>query len=218
MMVSLYHNEVSIPLDEITLNGILFIPFKVNGIIIFCLGSGSSRFSKRNQEIASYFQEKNFGTLLFDLLTLEEDKNFKNRFNIDLLADRLVGSTRWLQHFPAADECCLGYFSVSTEAAAAVSASNQIPEIQALVMLNGRPELASKNELKNLKTPTLMIVGNLDKNNLDLNTQTFQMLEGEKELQIIEGASHLFEEDGKLQMVKELSSNWFLKHLDSIHA
>ncbi|MEO8795195.1 MAG: hypothetical protein ABI390_06980 [Daejeonella sp.] len=216
-MVTLYDNEVKITLNKLALTGTLFIPYKVNGIIIFCLGRGSSRFSKLTKEMANYFHENNFGTLIFDLLTIEEDKEPINRFDIGLLTERLIGATRWLQSFQAAEDCRLSYFSVDTGAAAAMNASNQIPEIEALVILGGRPDLASKIESQNLKAPTLMVVGSLDKNNVELNKQTFELLNCEKELKIIEDEGKLFEDNGKLELIKEMCNNWFSKYLVDVH-
>ena len=118
-----FHKEVNIPVGKVTLKGELVIPLKAKAIIIFSHGSGSSRFSKRNQMVAKYLHEKNFGTLLFDLLTEEEDKHYHNRFDIDLLTKRLAGATEWLEELPAAKDCRIGYFGASTGAASALKAA-----------------------------------------------------------------------------------------------
>jgi putative phosphoribosyl transferase len=156
-----YQNEVSIPADGVRLKGELFIPKSAKAILIFSHGSGSSRFSKRNQHVATYLQGHGFGTLLFDLLTAEEDKNYYNRFAIDLLKERLVAATIWLKKLPAAKNINIGYFGASTGAASALKAAARLPEIFAVVCRGGRPDLAME-DLPSVQSPTLLIVGSLE--------------------------------------------------------
>jgi putative phosphoribosyl transferase len=207
-----YHNEVSIPAGSVTVTGELFIPETAKAIIVFSHGSGSSRFSKRNQEVAEYLHERNFGTLLFDLLTEEEDKYYYNRFNIDLLTKRLVDATGWLEKLPTAKDCRIGYFGASTGAASALQAAAQLSEIGAVVSRGGRPDLAM-DYLKNVEAPTLLIVGGLDTEVIALNKQAFIKLHCLKDLKIVAGATHLFEEEGMMDKVAELASAWFEKYL-----
>ena len=204
--------EVSIPVRHVTLKGELIIPVEATAIIIFSHGSGSSRFSKRNRQVAKYLQEKNFGTLLFDLLTEEEDKHYHNRFDIDLLTKRLAGATEWLEELPDAKAYRIGYFGASTGAASALKAAAILPRIDAIVSRGGRPDLAMA-DLHNVEAPTLLIVGSLDYDVLQLNKEAYMQLECEKKLEVVAGATHLFEEPGKMEIVSELAGNWFRKYL-----
>ncbi|WP_018612204.1 dienelactone hydrolase family protein [Segetibacter koreensis] len=210
-----FHGDVSIPAGKVTVKGELIIPANANAIVIFSHGSGSSRFSKRNQKVAEHLHENNFGTLLFDLLTEEEDRDYYNRFNIDLLAKRLIDATEWLKKMPAAKDCRIGYFGASTGAASALQAAAQKAEIDAVVSRGGRPDLAMEH-LENVKAPTLLIVGGLDTEVIELNKQAFKKLQCLKDLVIVQGASHLFEEPGKLDKVAELATAWFRKYLQVI--
>jgi pimeloyl-ACP methyl ester carboxylesterase len=207
-----FHNEVSIPTGNKILKGELLIPLDAKSIIVFSHGSGSSRFSRRNREVAKYLNENNLGSLLFDLLTEEEDQLYNNRFNIDLLTKRLAGATEWLEKFPAANNCRIGYFGASTGAASALKAAAMLPQIKAVVSRGGRPDLAL-DVLHKVTAPTLLIVGSLDHDVLLLNRKAYQHLECEKRLEIVEGAAHLFEEPGKMEMVSGLACNWFQKYL-----
>ena len=198
------------------MKGELFIPLKAKVIIIFSHGSGSSRFSKRNQMVAKYLHEKNFGTLLFDLLTEEEDKHYYNRFDIDLLTKRLAGATEWLERLPAAKGCRLGYFGASTGAASALQAAAHLTEVGAVVSRGGRPDLATVGALHGVEAPTLLIVGSLDTEVLQLNKQALKELRCPKELVIVEGASHLFEEQGMMDKVARLAAAWFEKYLKPV--
>jgi pimeloyl-ACP methyl ester carboxylesterase len=211
-----FHNEVSISVENVVLKGDLIIPASSNAIVLFSHGSGSSRFSKRNREVAEYLQSKNFGTLLLDLLTEVEDTIYSNRFNIDLLAKRLAGATAWLEKFPAAKNHRIGYFGASTGAASALQAAAQLPEIAAVVSRGGRPDLAM-NYLEQVSAPTLLIVGSLDKYVIQLNEKAYHRLNCTKELVIVEGASHLFEEAGKMDKVSRLATSWFEKYLQPIN-
>jgi putative phosphoribosyl transferase len=207
-----FDKEVNIPVGKITLQGELFIPSKANAIIVFSHGSGSSRFSKRNQQVAKYLHEKKLGTLLFDLLTAEEDMDYANRFDIGLLTKRLAGATAWLEALPAAKNCRIGYFGASTGAASALKAAAQLPQVYAVVCRGGRPDLAM-DDLYKVNAPTLLIVGSLDGDVVQLNREAYMKLKCEKTLEIVEGAAHLFEEHGKMQIVSELAAGWFEKHV-----
>ena len=210
-----FHQEVDIPVGKITLHGDLFIPVKARGVVIFSHGSGSSRFSKRNQMVAKYLQDKNFGTLLFDLLTHEEDMHYENRFDIDLLTKRLTGATQWLEKFPAAKDCRIGYFGASAGAASALKAVAKLPQVGAVVSRGGRPDLAMA-DLPSVLAPTLLIVGSLDTEVLQLNEASLIKLECIKKLELVEGATHLFEETGKMEMVAALAAGWFQKYLTPV--
>jgi putative phosphoribosyl transferase len=207
-----FHKEISIPVGKVTVQGELTIPLKANAIIIFSHGSGSSRFSKRNQMVAKYLQQKNFGTLLFDLLTQEEDQNYYTRFDIDLLTKRLAGATEWLEKLPAANDCRIGYFGASTGAASALKAASFLRQISAVVSRGGRPDLAM-NDLPKVEAPTLLIVGSLDYDVLQMNKEAYRQMKCGKKLEVVEGATHLFEEPGKMDIVSELAANWFEKYL-----
>lgn len=210
-----FNREVSIKLADITLNGNLGIPQNAKAIIIFSHGSGSSRFSKRNQMVAGYLQENNFGTLLFDLLTPAEDLHYPNRFNIDLLTKRLSGVTKWLAALPAAKNYLLGYFGASTGAASALKAAIDNPAVNAIVSRGGRPDLVM-DVLGNITAPTLLIVGSKDYDVLMLNYKACQRLKCEKKLEVVNGATHLFEEKGAMEKVCELATGWFDKQLIAV--
>ena len=207
-----YHDQVTIPIRKTSLKGELTIPAESKSIIIFSHGSGSSRLSPRNKLVADYLHKNNFGTLLFDLLTEEEDQDYFTRFDIELLTRRLVGATEWLENFGPAYHLAVGYFGASTGAASALKAAAYLPNIQAVVSRGGRPDLAS-DVLDRVESPTLLIVGSLDYDVIRLNTEAYMQLKCEKELAIIEGATHLFEERGMMQQVCEKACNWFEKHL-----
>ncbi len=210
-----YQNEVSIPVNGVRLKGDLLIPQGAKAIIIFSHGSGSSRFSKRNQHVAKYLQEHGFGTLLFDLLTAREDQNYYNRFAIDLLKERLEAATVWLERLPAAKDTSIGYFGASTGAASALKAAARLTEIFAVVCRGGRPDLAME-DLPSVQAPTLLIVGSLDTQVLEFNREAFHELQCEKQLEIVEDATHLFEEPGKMEKVAELAAGWFKSHVPAI--
>ena len=212
-----FHKEVSIPVGKVTLKGELVIPLKSTAIIIFSHGSGSSRLSSRNQMVAKYLQQKNFGTLLFDLLTEEEDQHYHNRFDIDLLTKRLAGATEWLEELPAAKNCRIGYFGASTGAASALRAGAILPNIAAIVSRGGRPDMAM-DELHLVEAPVLLIVGSLDYDVLQLNKEAYIRLECEKKFEVIEGASHLFEEQGAMEQVCDRAAAWFEKWLHPVSA
>ncbi|HCL83919.1 MAG TPA: hydrolase [Chitinophagaceae bacterium] len=212
-----FHKEVSIPVGTALLKGDLILPLKSNAIVVFSHGSGSSRLSSRNQMVAKYLNEKHFGTLLFDLLTEEEDTYYHNRFDIDLLTKRLAGATEWLERHPAAKDCRIGYFGASTGAASALKAAAYLPRIHAVVSRGGRPDLAM-DQLSNVEAPTLLIVGGLDFEVLEMNKEAYLKLRCEKKLEVVAGATHLFEEAGKMEIVSELAGDWFEKYLTAVEA
>jgi dienelactone hydrolase len=210
-----FNQEVSIRLGRITVQGELIIPMRAGAIIVFSHGSGSSRFSPRNQVVAKYLHNNNFGTLLFDLLTEQEDELYQNRFDIDLLTKRLAGATEWLEDFPAAKECRIGYFGASTGAASALKAAASLKQIGAVVSRGGRPDMAQES-LANVQAPTLLIVGSLDTDVIQLNKKAYDKLQCEKRLALVEGATHLFEEPGTMEKVCELASAWFERYLEPV--
>lgn len=212
-----YHNEVEIPVGKVILRGELIVPLKAKGIVIFSHGSGSGRLSPRNKMVANYLQQKNFGTLLLDLLTEKEDQQYHNRFDIDLLTKRLIGATEWLEKRPTVKACKIGYFGASTGAASALKAAAYLPDIGAVVSRGGRPDLAM-DLLGKVEAPVLLIVGSLDRDVLQLNREAYIQLGGERKLKIIDGASHLFEEPGTMEKVCEEASAWFQKFLMPVEA
>jgi putative phosphoribosyl transferase len=198
--------------------GDLTVPGNTRGIIIFAHGSGSSRVSPRNRFVARILQRAKLATLLLDLLTPEEEqidlRTGRLRFDIDLLANRLVGATEWLRHDDdGVGSLPLGYFGASTGAAAALMAAAQLAgSIRAVVSRGGRPDLAG-SALSKVTAPTLLIVGGDDYAVIDLNEKALKELQCEKRLEVVPGATHLFEEPGTLEQVAELASNWFENHL-----
>ncbi|WP_276132421.1 dienelactone hydrolase family protein [Polluticoccus soli] len=204
-------NEIEIPLSNVNLKGNLDLPQNFDSIIVFAHGSGSSRLSSRNIAVARFLQGVGFGTLLFDLLTEEEDRDYANRFDIPLLADRLVGVTNWLGDNESTAGKTIGYFGASTGAAAALIAAARLPGIKAVVSRGGRPDLAMP-VLDRVNAPVLLIVGSLDTDVLELNRQAYEKLT-RKKLEIVEGATHLFEEPGTMEEVMKLSAEWFEAYL-----
>lgn len=211
MMRYNYQNEVTIPVEKAEVGGELTVPGRAYSLIIFAHGSGSSRFSPRNRMVADYLLQHNLGTLLFDLLTKEEDQDYANRFNIELLAKRLLAATEWLQTQAVAKGLSCSYFGASTGAAAALIAAAVQPQVAAVVSRGGRPDLAM-NSLPRVKAPTLLIVGSKDHEVLRLNHKAFEKLQTEKKLVEVEGATHLFEEPGTMEEVCRLAADWFTKH------
>lgn len=211
-----FNQDVLIPAGRVTLEGELIIPLKAEGIIIFSHGSGSSRFSSRNRMVAAWLHEQNFGTLLFDLLTKEEDANYQKRFDIDLLTERLCDATKWLAKQPEAKTCGVGFFGASTGAASALKAAAKLSLIDAVVSRGGRPDLAGR-DLHKVTAATLFIVGSLDYEVLQLNEEAYAELKCDKKFEIVEGATHLFEEPGKMKTVADLAANWFEKYLHTVN-
>jgi pimeloyl-ACP methyl ester carboxylesterase len=214
-MKYIIQKEVTIPQGEVNVKGELIIPVNANGLVIFSHGSGSSRHSIRNKQVASYLNEQNFGTLLFDLLTEEEDLDYNNRFNIRLLTTRLITTTRWIEELEISKGYSIGYFGASTGAASALLAAASLPQIGAIVSRGGRPDLAVKM-LPLVKAPTLLIVGGLDTDVIQLNHQAYNILNCIKKLEIVPDATHLFEERGKMEEVSELAGGWFEKYLNRV--
>jgi dienelactone hydrolase len=203
---------VRIPADGVELEGELVIPSDARGIVLFAHGSGSSRHSRRNTFVAQRLHSAGMGTLLMDLLTVEEDSVYENRFDIDLLTWRLERATQWLTEQPEAGSVGVGYFGASTGAAAALNAAATLGEsIGAVVSRGGRPDLAGK-ALGRVRSPTLLIVGGLDDVVITLNREAYRQLNVEKHLAIVPGATHLFEEPGALEEVARLAAQWFNRH------
>ena len=210
---------VSIPVDNIRLIGNLTIPPLAQGMVVFAHGSGSSRHSPRNQYVAEFLQDAGLATLLFDLLTPEEEvidrRTRQYRFDIALLAERLMGATDWLGQESATARLNIGYFGASTGSAATLLAAAACPDlIQAIVSRGGRPDLAG-TALTRIEAPTLLIVGGLDQTVLGLNRLALQSIQAPKRIEIVSGATHLFEEPGKLETVAWLATQWFNKYLVS---
>jgi dienelactone hydrolase len=208
---------VTIPVGKAVINGNLTVPHDAKGIVLFAHGSGSSRFSPRNTRVAREINEAGIATLLIDLLTEEEEAidipTGEFRFDIDLLAQRLVHATEWVKKNAGTKSLSIGYFGASTGAAAALIAAAKLPEqVKAVVSRGGRPDLAGKY-LANVKAPTLLIVGGDDTDVLELNRQASQQMTSEKKIVVVLGATHLFEEPGKLEEVASLAIGWFSKHL-----
>jgi putative phosphoribosyl transferase len=208
--------ELSIAIGAITLHGILCVPPEASGIVLFAHGSGSGRLSPRNTYVAKRLSEAGLATLLFDLLTLEEEETdsatAEFRFDIPLLTDRLVAATRWTRAHPQLRSLKVGYFGASTGAAAALAAAARIPEIGAVVSRGGRPDLAGL-ALAQVRAPTLLVVGGNDLEVLALNRGALAELTCEARLEIVPGATHLFVEPQALERVASLAATWFELHL-----
>lgn len=208
------YKEIEIQIDSIKLKGNLRLAENSKGIIVFSHGSGSSRLSSRNNYVADLLLQRDFSSLLFDLLTRQEDLIYENRFNIGLLTNRLLRVTELLVNYDQIKDLPIGYFGASTGAASALSAASQLgSSIKAIVSRGGRPDLAM-NKLKNINIPTLLLVGGNDDIVIELNKKAQAEIKGICELKIIEGASHLFEEPGKLDIVAIETGNWFNKYLN----
>lgn len=204
---------IRIPIDHSTLEGMLIIPPDARGIVLFAHGSGSSRLSPRNNFVATILQKAQIGTLLIDLLTDKEDHVYKTRFDIDLLTERLTKIITWLKNQPETRTYPLGLFGASTGAAGALTvAAAMQSNIKAVVSRGGRPDMAMP-VIKEVVSPTLLIVGGNDFGVIELNEEAYHKLTCEKKLEIVEGATHLFEEKGKLEEVAKLATEWFTKYL-----
>lgn len=205
--------EVTVFSADLELKGILALPTEAKAMIIFAHGSGSGRFSPRNNFVARVLQQAGFGTFMMDLLTEEESLNRGNVFDIDLLAARLNTAKKWIAEQRELSSLPIGFFGASTGAAAAILAVVLDAEhIFALVSRGGRPDLAGIS-LKRISVPTLLIVGGNDGVVIDLNQEAFAKMNCQKEIKIIPGATHLFEEPGTLEQVAELAKDWFLSAL-----
>lgn len=215
MEVLVNKDSVFVSLSEVELKGDISVPQQAHAMVLFAHGSGSSRLSPRNQMVASFLNDHGIATFLFDLLTFDEDRNYENRFNIGLLTQRLKEVTAWVQQQNRFEGLRLGYFGASTGAAAALTAASELPNIAAVVSRGGRPDLAMK-DLPFVKAPTLLIVGRLDTDVLKLNERAYEALNCEKRMEVIAGATHLFEEKGAMEKVCVLAASWFEMHLQPL--
>lgn len=207
-----FRKEVVIPVGKITVKGELVIPLKSKAIIIFSYGNALGRFNKRHQQMAEYLQQKNFGTLLFGLLTEEEDKYYYNRYNVDLLTKRLVGVTEWLENLSEARGLQIGYFGAGIGAASALQAAAGSNHIGAIVSKDGRPNLVVEF-LDKIQAPVLLMAGKLDYEILQANNAAFEKLSCAKKLEVIEDANHLFKPYRMKDEIAEQAASWFDKYL-----
>jgi dienelactone hydrolase len=212
--------EVRIPSGEAVLNGSLSLPAGAAGLVLFAHGSGSSRLSSRNIFVARAILQLGIGTLLFDLLTSAEEQidNYtrEHRFDIPLLARRLLDASEWIRAQPQTMHLPLGYFGASTGSAAAlIAAADSGGGVSAVVSRGGRPDLVNAATLSRVTAPTLFIVGGLDDVVIQLNRDAYQHLHCDKAFEIVPGATHLFEEPGTLDVVARIASGWFQEHLGS---
>ena len=207
---------VHVAADGVELEGAIAIPDAALGAVLFAHGSGSSRHSPRNNYVAKVLQQAGLATLLIDLLSQSEDLVYAARFDIPLLTRRLLAATRWLRKYPGSAQLAIGYFGASTGAAAALQAA-AAPEnrIAAVVSRGGRPDLAGADALRQVQAPTLLIVGGRDEEVIALNRQAYALMDCERALEIVPGATHLFEEPGTLAQVATLAAQWFGRHLGS---
>ncbi len=209
---------VELPAGDSAIAGDLGVPGGARGVVLFAHGSGSSRFSRRNRAVAASLRERGLATLLIDLLTHDEEevdlRTRHLRFDIAFLATRLWEATEWLRSNVRTRDMRVGYFGASTGGGAALRAAAEHPDaVAAVVSRGGRVDLAGEAALDRVRAPTLLIVGGLDTVVLDLNRQALQRIPAEKRLEIVPGASHLFEEPGKLEEVARLAGDWFTRHL-----
>ena len=214
-------HAITIPSGNLFLDGILTIPTNATGLVLFVHGSGSSRFSVRNQYVAKILNEAKLATLLFDLFTPEEDAidtvTRRLRFDITFLASRLIDATRWCLQQPMLQPLPIGYFGASTGGGAALVAAATKPDnVRAIISRGGRPDLAGES-LTKVKLPTLLIVGGDDDVVIQMNQSAMSMLNCVKKLDIVPGATHLFEEPGTLDEVARLARDWFVRYLSESH-
>lgn len=214
-----HDEDVTVPAGGgVDLAGYLSVPEKASGIVVFAHGSGSSRHSPRNRYVARALNTAGFATLLFDLLTVAEETERANVFDIDLLAHRLLAVTKWLQARPAISDLRVGCFGASTGAGAALwAAADPTADIAAIVSRGGRPDLAAPR-LRLVRAPTLLIVGGCDEIVIELNRRANDQLTCESRLEIVPGATHLFEEPGALEQVARLATDWFIAYLAPVPA
>ena len=214
-MKSVHHDaQVAVASGHVRLEGMLELPDSPIGVVLFAHGSGSSRHSPRNTFVAARLRAARVGSLLIDLLTYEEDRDYETRFDIDLLTKRLADAVRFLARDPRTEKLAVGLFGASTGAAAALRVAAEMPEaIAAVVSRGGRPDLAGRDALTRVKAATLLIVGGDDYEVIELNQQAGAELDCVKELAIVPGATHLFEERGALDEVARLAADWLGRHL-----
>jgi len=203
---------VHIRTGPVELEGLLGVPAGAEGVVLFAHGSGSSRLSPRNAAVAAALRSAGIGTLLFDLLTEREAADRAKVFDVALLADRLLAATDWIRHDERTSSLAIGYFGASTGAASALIAAASDPATRAVVSRGGRPDMAAA-ALPLVKAPTLLIVGGEDALVIGLNEEAYDRLQCEKQLRVVPGATHLFEEPGTLEEVIRLATDWFLRHL-----
>ncbi len=202
-----------IPSGHATIEGMLEIPDDAVGLVLFAHGSGSSRHSPRNNYVAGVLRAAGVGTLLMDLLTPEEDRDYSRRFDIGLLTRRLLDAARWVGEQETTRNLPLGFFGASTGAAAALEAAAQLGTTRAVVSRGGRPDLASEQALQKVSAPTLLLVGGFDDGVIDLNQLAYDQMRCEKKMMIVPGATHLFEEPGTLEEVARQAADWFTRSL-----
>jgi putative phosphoribosyl transferase len=217
MLHSVTAEAVRIALGSVAIDGDLHVPERALGLVVFAHGSGSSRFSRRNRAVAKVLEHARFGTLLLDLLTPDEDardqRTAEYRFDIPLLGRRVVGAADWVQERPDLRHLPLAFFGASTGAAAALIAAADRPEItRAVISRGGRPDLAGE-ALPRVKAPTLLIVGGDDTSVIEMNRAAMRRMGAPVQLEIVPGASHLFEEPGTLEQVARLATDWCRHHL-----
>jgi putative phosphoribosyl transferase len=214
-MTSQPAQAVQITAEQLTLEGLLSVPPHAPGMVIFAHGSGSGRFSPRNNFVARRLQQDGLATLLLDLLTEEEAGDRRKVFDIDLLADRLLLARGWAEADPRTRHLTIGYFGASTGAGAALQAAAREPSnVMAVVSRGGRPDLAEPY-LPSVIAPTLLIVGGHDKPVIEMNQAAYELLTCPKRLTVVPGATHLFEEPGTLEQVAEQADRWFGRHFPS---
>lgn len=207
--------EVLLPVNGKKLRGDLTLPENAAGLVLFAHGSGSSRLSPRNRYVAEVLQQSGMATLLFDLLTAEEDQVYETRFNIRLLASRLVAATQWVLKQPNLSHLKIAYFGASTGAAAALVAAAEFGnQISAVVSRGGRPDMAGP-ALNRVQAPTLLIIGALDEIVIEMNQSAYNQMSCIKKMEIVPGATHLFEEPGTLEKAAQLAADWFLQYASS---
>jgi putative phosphoribosyl transferase len=205
---------VHIPAGTATVEGMLEIPVDAVGLVLFAHGSGSSRHSPRNNYVAGVLRDAGVGTLLMDLLTPDEDRDYSRRFDIGLLTERLLDAAHWAAAQDTTKNLPLGFFGASTGAAAALEAAARLgTATRAVVSRGGRPDLASEQALAGVTAPTLLLVGGYDDGVIDLNQLAYDQLRCKKEMVIVPGATHLFEEPGTLEAVASRAAGWFAEHL-----
>jgi putative phosphoribosyl transferase len=210
-------SAVEIIADEVRLPGELALPTDAKGVVLFAHGSGSSRHSPRNAYVARVLHDGGMGTLLFDLLTATEDRDYAMRFDVALLTSRLLAATQWIARESLAAALPIGYFGASTGAAAALAAAARVGKrVGAVVSRGGRPDLAGADILHWVTAPTLLIVGGRDSAVIALNREAYSCLTCEKTLHIVPGATHLFEEPGALEQAASVASDWFQRWLANV--
>lgn len=215
-MLPTFSNQKSVQINagQVQLEGNLALPEGTHGVVLFAHGSGSSRFSPRNNFVAGELFNAGIGSLLIDLLTPKEDADYETRFDIPLLTTRLTAATAWLQQYPATQALKIGYFGASTGAAAALQAAAESENaVAAVVSRGGRPDLAGASFLAKVSAPTLLIVGGYDDVVIQLNEEAYAQLHCKKEMIIVPGATHLFEEPGTLEQVARHAAAWFTRYL-----